>query len=147
MHWNAQIALAVFIGLTASVEDLVRREIPNWIPATAVIGGVCLAAGSAGVRGIGSALLGALIGFCVFLIFYALGGMGGGDIKLMAGFGAILGPGSILEAAYWAAGVGGVLALGFLIYRKVRRQAKADAYVPYAPAIVLGGWMALVAAL
>ena len=44
-----------------------------------------------GWRGAGSALLGTLAGASVFLIFYLLGGMGGGDVKLMAGFGALLG--------------------------------------------------------
>ncbi len=39
------------------------------------------------------ALAGAAAGFAVFLIFYLLGGMGGGDVKLMAGFGALLGAG------------------------------------------------------
>ena len=39
------------------------------------------------------------MGAVVFLIFYLLGGMGGGDVKLMAGFGAVLGVRQLLEAA------------------------------------------------
>ena len=44
-------------------------------------------AGAARVRRCSALLAGA----GVFLIFYLLGGMGGGDVKLMAGFGALLG--------------------------------------------------------
>ena len=38
-----------------------------------------------------------------------LGGMGGGDAKLMAGFGAVLGVKRLLEAALWIAACGGVM--------------------------------------
>ena len=44
----------------------------------------------------------AVIGFSIFLIFYLPGGRGGGDLKLMAGFGALLGDGHILWAALFA---------------------------------------------
>jgi prepilin peptidase CpaA len=61
--------------------------------------------------------------------------MGGGDVKLMAAFGALLGPAGILSAALFAAIAGGVCALGFAIWG---RRA-----IPYAPAIVLGAWISL----
>ena len=44
------------------------------------------------------ALGGTVVGFAVFLIFYLLGGMGGGDVKLMAGFGALLGVRSVARS-------------------------------------------------
>ena len=59
-----------------------------------------------------TALAGTAAGFAVFLIFYLLGGMGGGDVKLMAGFGALLGTGRLLEAALWTAGIGGMHGAG-----------------------------------
>ena len=79
MQWNPQIALAVFIGLVATVEDLIRREIPNWIPVVALTGGIGASAWMSGWPGLGSSLLGVVLGFAVFLVFYLLGGMGGGD--------------------------------------------------------------------
>jgi prepilin peptidase CpaA len=105
--------------------------------------------------------LGALAGGGVFLIFYVLGGMGGGDVKLMAGFGALLGPRGILEAAVWTAGCGGILAMGVIAAGALKRafgrtQAMANAaalaappatapmYIPYAPAIALGVWLSLI---
>ena len=91
----------------------------------------------------------------MFLIFYLMGGMGGGDVKLMAGFGALLGTGRLLEAALWTAGIGGIMALVALGWKALRRSSRAaetlsaeereqEASIPYAPAIALGVWLSLV---
>ncbi|MBM3812177.1 MAG: prepilin peptidase [Acidimicrobiia bacterium] len=150
MAWSgAEMWLAGFVGLVASAEDLLRRTISNWLPLTALAGGIACHALTAGWRGAGSALLGAVAGFFVFLIFYILGGMGGGDVKLMAGFGAILGIGRLLPAALLAAIFGGVLAVAVLGCSALRRRGKnaetgkAPAAIPYAPAIVMGAWLTL----
>ena len=146
------------LGVAAIVDDVTRRRISNWIPAAAFLGGLGLQTAEHGLRGGLASLLGAAAGACVFLLFYLLGGMGGGDIKLMAGFGAILGSAGILEASLWTAGCGGVLALGFIAVRALRvawskhrcqRHGPATAdgreSIPYAPAIALGVWLSLVA--
>lgn len=152
MLWNPQVAIAVFIGLTATVEDIARREIPNWIPVAGIVGGMGAAVWMSGWSGLGSSLLGTLAGFLVFLVFYMLGGMGGGDVKLMAGLGAVLGAGRIFEAALWTAGIGGLMAAVIIAYAAVRpakkavieRTGKSPLHIPYAPAITLGAWLALV---
>ncbi len=147
---NAQVAIAVLMGLAASVEDLVRRRVSNWIPAVLLAAGVTVQALEAGWRGAGSAALGAALGFGVFLVFYLLGGMGGGDVKLMAGFGALVGAGRLLEAALWTGILGGLIAVGVLAAQWIRRrrsgaggQGGQDS-IPYAPAITMGVWLSLV---
>ena len=137
-------------------DDLWRRHIANWIPVAALAGGIGWQVGRDGMHGLMTALGGAVVGFCAFLVFYLMGGMGGGDIKLMAGFGALLGTGQILEAALWAAGIGGVLAISALGWQAIAKKlgrAKAavtaeekerNATIPYARAITLGVWLALV---
>jgi prepilin peptidase CpaA len=75
--------------------------------------------------------------------------MGGGDVKLMAGFGAVLGVGRVAEAAFWTALVGGLLAAGALGVswawaRAARRGAPGPVAIPYAPAIVAGVLLTLV---
>jgi Flp pilus assembly protein protease CpaA len=102
--------IAGLVGIAAIVEDLARRRISNWIPVAAFAAGLCLQILRGGWTGAGVALLGTLSGAGVFLIFYLLGGMGGGDVKLMAGFGAVLGSHRLFEAALWTAGCGGVMA-------------------------------------
>lgn len=145
-------------GLAAVVEDLRSRNISNWTSGGAVAAGLVLHSINTGVRGLGYAALGAVIGFGVFLVFYLLGGMGGGDVKLMAGFGALLGAGSILQAALFTALCGGVMAVLYLAgrgaWRMLRPAAapgpnlnpearRAAECIPYAPAIALGAWLAL----
>jgi prepilin peptidase CpaA len=151
-----QVWIAVLVGLAATVDDLARRQIANWIPAAALAGGFGWQIGQDGWMGAAHALAGAAAGFAVFLAFYLLGGMGGGDVKLMAGFGALLGTGRLIEAALWTAAIGGVLAMLTLGVRAlVKRIAPSKKVqtaeekekgesIPYAPAITLGVWLALV---
>ena len=149
------------------MDDLRRRQIANWIPCSAFAAGVVLQSVRHGLHGTGAALLGMLVGASVFLIFYLLGGMGGGDVKLMAGFGALLGAKQLLRAALWTAGCGGLMALGVIAARAIARACrdhsgeraagigqpdpkspagpKAES-IPYAPAIAAGVWLSLVAA-
>lgn len=158
---NAQIWIAILVGLAAVIDDLARRQISNWISVAALAGGMGWQIGQSAWMGVLYGLGGAAAGFGVFLIFYLLGGMGGGDVKLMAGFGALLGAMGILEAALWTAGVGGLMALAVVAYRAlkaklVKRPVPAEGAqlteeeklhhesIPYAPAIALGVWLALV---
>jgi prepilin peptidase CpaA len=158
---TAQALLAGGIGIAACIDDLRRRQISNWIPASALASGVVLQTVHHGWRGTGSALLGTVAGAGVFLIFYLLGGMGGGDVKLMAGFGALLGAKRLFEAALWTAGCGGIMALVVIATGLVRdlwtRRASSENKVaapadrradsiPYAPAIATGVWLSLVGA-
>jgi prepilin peptidase CpaA len=150
---NAQVWIAILVGLAATIDDLARRQIANWIPVAALAGGLGWQVGQHGWRGGLYSLEGAAAGFAVFLIFYLLGGMGGGDIKLMAGFGALLGVSQVLTAALLTAGVGGILALCVIAVRYVRKAVGKESAVssgsgsesiPYAPAIALGVWLSLV---
>lgn len=150
---SVELWIAAVVGIAAVTEDLWRRTISNWIPAVALVGGLFCQLTAKGWQGLGHAALGVLSGFGVFLIFYLLGGMGGGDVKLMAGFGALLGAGRLLVAAFWTAVLGGLLAaivlgVGWLMARRKNQPAGATAprTIPYAPAIVLGVWLALIPA-
>jgi prepilin peptidase CpaA len=154
-----QVWISAIVGVAAIVDDVSRRQISNWIPASAFVAGVVLQTIQGGWRGTGAALLGTITGAAVFLIFYLMGGMGGGDVKLMAGFGAVLGWKQLLEAALWTAGCGGlmaavVIAAGYVrqIWKKSssveagldsRRNVRANS-IPYAPAIAAGVWLSLV---
>lgn len=145
------------VGLVATAEDLWRRQISNWIPLTGLVSGLIWHGYTSGWSGVLDSLAGTAAGFLVFLVFYILGGMGGGDVKLMAGFGAILGWRGVLWASLWTAAVGGVLALLAIGGRKLWRWfagrvlgrppvTAEDDSIPYAPAIALGavlGWASI----
>jgi len=144
MSWL--ISIAVLIAILATAEDLRRRTISNKTTAGAFALGLAAQTALYGLSGLGSSLAGTAAGFFVFLIFFLLGGMGGGDIKLMAGFGAIVGLSRILQAALLTAIVGALFALGYLLVRKIRgkpgaqdqNKAAEPEAIPYAPAISLG---------
>jgi len=145
---SARTLLIVIVGVAGVLEDLTRRRISNWPAGGAVIAGLIVHLAQKGWTGAMHSLFGSAIGFAVFLIFYLLGGMGGGDVKLMAGFGALLGDAQIMPAALWAAVSGGLMAMVYLAVRAVARRAgsgeKAGESIPYAPAITVGAWLALV---
>jgi len=164
---TALVVMAGVIGVAACIDDLSRRQISNWIPGSAFIGGLILQTVQHGWRGAVASLLGAVAGAGVFLVFYLLGGMGGGDVKLMAGFGALLGVRQLLQAALWTAGCGGLIALAVIATRAIRdlwagkngarganpagapsaiEPALRTDSIPYAPAIAAGVWLSLVAA-
>jgi len=151
---TAEFWIAGLVGVAATVEDLARRRVSNWTSLAALVGGIGCQMVRHGWMGLPLALAGAACGFLVFLIFYILGGMGAGDIKLMAGFGALLGYSKSFEAALWTAGVGGLIALGVIAFQTVRGLVRRkssgepkrenDESIPYAPAITLGVWLAMV---
>ena len=130
--------LTVVLGCAAVITDLRSRTIPNWLCGGGLGAGLLLGAWAAGWRGFGTAGAGAVAGFLVYFIPYWMGGLGGGDVKLMAAFGALLGPSDILVSAVLGAIAGAVLALASIAISKERKGS-----IPYAPAIVTGVWLAL----
>jgi prepilin peptidase CpaA len=72
-----------------------------------------------GWRQMGLAALAGLIAGAVFLLFYIAGGMGGGDVKLMAAVACLAGTRSVAELLAATAIMGGVFAL-FLAVRHGR---------------------------
>lgn len=146
---SPQVALALFFGLAASAEDLWRRSISNWISVAALVSGVAFHVWSRGIAGFVPALLGAAGGFLIFLVFYMLGGMGGGDVKLMAGLGSIIGVDHLVEASIFTAVIGAVVACLVLAASAVLKlvgkgREGSPKAIPYAPAIALGVLLSLV---
>ena len=69
-----------------------------------------------GVSGIFFALGGFAVGFFPAFVLFALGGMGGGDVKLLGAIGAIAGAVAATETLILAFLVGGLFALGKLAW-------------------------------
>jgi prepilin peptidase CpaA len=128
-------AAVALLGCAATVEDLRTRTIPNWLTGFGVAAGIACGWRAGGWRGALLAMGGTAAGFLIFTLFHCLGGLGGGDVKLMAAFGAMLGPRDILAAAAFAAIAGAVLACAATLWR---RGAES---IPYAPAIAVGAWL------
>jgi prepilin peptidase CpaA len=95
--------------------DVKTRRVPNRLTGPAFLLGLALHAGVAGWRGLGSALAAGLIAGAVFLVFYLAGGMGAGDVKLIAAVAAITGLPRVTPLLLLTALAGGVLAVGLAL--------------------------------
>jgi len=87
------LALMIFISIFlifAIFYDLKWRIIPNNITFFLIIFGFIYNLLSNGTAGLISAFSGFLVGAGFFFIFFLIGAMGAGDVKLMGGIGAVL---------------------------------------------------------
>jgi prepilin peptidase CpaA len=108
------LAGAVFtlLLLLAAVEDVRTRKIPNRLVLVMTLIGLLYSAATAGpLLGTLKGIEGFFAGLAFWIVFYALGWLGAGDVKLVAAAGTWLGPREIVEGSLIAALVGAVLAL------------------------------------
>lgn len=153
---NRLFALGVLAALlsVAAYLEIKEKRIPNWLTFPSMAIGLLCGYFPGGIP-FGSALVGLVLGFGVFFIFFLFGGMGGGDVKLMGAVGALLGHSLVVPAMMYTALIGGVMGLGVLVWRWVGpKAAPADAgrpaaaaagagTIPYGVAIVCGCLLAL----
>jgi prepilin peptidase CpaA len=93
------------------VYDLKYKKIPNWLTFAAMIIGLAFHIVAVGLPGLIFSFSGLLTGLSILLIFYLMGGMGAGDVKLMGGVGAFLGAKGVFYAFLATSIVGGLYAI------------------------------------
>jgi prepilin peptidase CpaA len=113
------IAIALIaVTVTAAVTDIHSRRIPNWLTVSGFVLGVILNSALFGLGGLQSSLLGFGLAVLIHIPLFALRVTGGGDVKLMAATGAILGPQQWIQMFILAAIVGGIHALALVLFRR-----------------------------
>lgn len=137
---RALLALLAVALIVAAVGDWRRRLIENWLT-----GGIALTAPLLWVAqgyglwpDIGVQVLLALALFLFFLIFFALGAMGGGDVKLIAALGLWFPIGHMMNLLVIMSILGGILTLAMLIHHRVARKPGRPE-IPYGIAISAAG--------
>jgi prepilin peptidase CpaA len=105
-----------------SVTDVRERRIPNFVTGPAIVAGLMLHATTGGWRGLGDSALAGVIAGGIFLIFFLAGGMGAGDVKLMAAVGCFAGLSLLPLVVISTAMAGGVFALAIGIYHGRLRE-------------------------
>jgi len=90
-HWWIAAALLGLLSIAAWT-DLRSRRIPNWLTGTVVLAGFAQSLVHVGWTTPLWAFVGMIAGFVLTFVMYHVGGRGAGDVKLMAGIGAWLGP-------------------------------------------------------
>lgn len=118
------LVITLAAALIAIFFDLKYRIIPNFITIPSVICGVCIHSISSGITGFYSSILALLIGSGFFIIFYLLGGMGAGDVKLIGGVGALVGLEMMGPVLILTAFIGGFMGLYKIISYKVIKECK-----------------------
>ena len=112
--------LAVAVSTVAAITDARTGRIPNWLTGSATVLGIGLCATLSGIGSAGISLLGVLLGVAVPGILYRGSqgrAIGGGDVKLFAALGALLGPTLGLETQFDAFLLLALFALIQLSYR------------------------------
>jgi prepilin peptidase CpaA len=105
------LSLAVAAVAIAAFTDVRRGIIPNAITLPLLSLGVAVHGIASGPAGLGWALVGALASGLIPYLAFRTGGMGGGDVKLFAGLGAVLGFAAGIEVVFVATVVAAVQAL------------------------------------
>jgi prepilin peptidase CpaA len=123
---EAPVIAIVAIGAAATVTDWRTRRIPNALTLGAAAVGLAFALATGGFGAGVSSLAGFGVGLLIFLPLFALRALGGGDVKLLAAFGAWLGPSLVLWVAVYGAIAGGVLAVPWLVWRGRVRATLAN---------------------
>lgn len=104
------VVTLVFVTL-ATIQDLRTRRIPNLLTMPAIVLGIIINVYSSGFNGFGNSFMGFMVGIGLLIIPFALGGMGAGDVKLLAAIGALNGPLFALYTFLYTAISGGVIAV------------------------------------
>ncbi len=125
--WFVTITLIV-----AAVIDGFEFKVPNWITFPLVISGwVYSGIFSSSMdmvwyQGLGWSLLGTIVGLGLLMPAYMIGGMGAGDVKLLAGVGAWIHVTHTFYAFAVSAVIGALLAVLMVVYQKSWRKHAAQ---------------------
>lgn len=111
------------ILILAAVIDGWKLKVPNWITFPMIISGWVASGIAFGWGGLAASLWGTAVGLGLLLPVYAIGGMGAGDVKLLAGVGAWVGASQTFWAFAVSVVIGAVIALAMVVVsRRWRRH-------------------------
>jgi prepilin peptidase CpaA len=102
---------ALACALLGAACDIHSRRIPNWLTGPSILLGLALHLSLQGWIALATAALAGAIGGGVFLLFHLSGGMGAGDVKLMAAVSVLVGLGHVGNVLLMTTLLGGVFAV------------------------------------
>lgn len=137
----AGILMLAFSAVVTTMTDLDWRLIPDSATATLIVAGLATSwlnpiLGATWVDRVANALIGFTVGGGTIWLIGYIGerlfgkeAMGGGDVKLVAAVGTVLGWEGALAVLFFGAIVGGIVVVGGLLTGKLRRHQ----YIPFGP--------------
>lgn len=107
----------VLYAVSAAFIDLSSRRIPNSLTYGGILFGLGIGLLPQFEPSLANSLLGLLIAFAPSLILFALGSIGGGDVKLLTALGALLGYPQILDVLFYTIVFGSAWGITVIIWR------------------------------
>ena len=135
------IAAILFVtgAALAAASDIRSRKVTNRLNLAIVLLGLAWRATSLDLGTTGAGLAGIGVGLAMLMVPFSLGWLGAGDVKLLAAFGAWLGPYDTVLAGLFGLAGGGVLAAllalagGVAVRKSVARNVTASILTLTAP--------------
>lgn len=116
---NTSIILLIPILIISTLTDLRLHKIPNFLTYSAMLFGLLYNTFLTGTEGFLYSSAGIVTGVGVLFIFYLMGGMGAGDVKLLGAVGSFLGAKGVFWTFLFSAIAGGLYSLILMmVYRK-----------------------------
>ncbi len=113
---NWPVWLVTVVLIVAAIIDGAILKVPNWLTFPFITSGWLYGLCSGGLVGLGYSLLGTFVGMMLLLVLRNMGGMGAGDVKLLAGVGAWLGTVITLYAFAATTIVGAIMAVAMVAW-------------------------------
>jgi prepilin peptidase CpaA len=122
---SLEISLVILI-VAAVICDFSDHLIPNAITLFAAAIGFVGHLYLNGLDGASFSLEGLVLGLILLMPFYLLGGMGGGDVKMMGAIGSFVGPQAAVLATGMALIFGGLMAVFIVLFSVLSSMASLD---------------------
>ncbi len=110
--------ILIVILLICFITDITVQKIYNKVIFPSLAAAIIIHITSYGYNGLKLSLLGFVTGLCILLVPYLLGGIGAGDVKLLALIGAIKGSIFVMNTAIYMALIGGAIAIMIIMAHK-----------------------------
>ena len=130
--------VATVVAFVAAVIDFRRFRVPNALTFPLAILGLMFHATVSGIIGLQYSVGGLTMGLVVLLLFYVMGVMGAGDVKLLAAIGAWVGAANVVYVFCVAGIVTGIHSLVVLAWQRRLREIPAIFQVAAVQMMTLG---------
>ena len=121
--------IVLLASIVAAFTDVWKFKVYNILTIPLLVSGLLYNGVVGGWMGLANSILGLSFGFVILLLFYLIGGMGAGDVKLMAAIGAWLGMPLIFYVFIASAIAGGIYAILLMIFTSGVQDMMTNMYI------------------